>query len=85
MDRRYEIGDRVRIIDTGMCYTIEEIEVRDDKYYIWSSELPNAYYTSRGFRGQRGELMKNWHNPIPQFTELVEINPPHRIKEHKMV
>jgi hypothetical protein len=60
MDFGFKIGDRVHC-SGGYNYTIEEI---DEDGHLWGSDLPNPYY---------GEDNKNWHNPRPQYTTLIEM------------
>ncbi len=79
----WRIGDRVRFTPTngwecGYDYTVEEIDVNG---HIWGSDLPQPYYESGGTQ------QKNWHNPRPHFTMLLERSPlnKHKITKHKMV
>ena len=66
----FNVGDRVRQIETGLCFTVEAVSGnRMENCVIWSSELSEAYYEDGG---GGGEMVMNWHNPDPKFMELAE-------------
>ena len=55
MMERFKVGDRVRLIDNSVVFTVEEIQDGDGHYAVWGHGLPNAYYSC----GLGEEMIKN--------------------------
>ena len=78
MNGRFKVGSKVRRIGTDICFTVEEVQGS----CIWSSKLPNAYFTSR----MDGVVRKNWYNASPDYIESAEPIPiTYRMDKHRMI
>ena len=82
MDKRFKVGDKARHIGSNVTFIIEEIKEGPNGHYsVWGKDVSTPWYNDG-----LGRPVKNWHNPGPNYMELVEpLTITYTMSKHRLV